>query len=34
MPNVTLTTLTAVMKSVFFVIDPYIQTNSLAVEKT
>jgi len=34
MPNVTLRTLTAVMKGGFFVIDPYIQINSLAVEKT
>ena len=33
MPNVTLTTLTAVMKGGFFAIDPYIQINSLAVEK-
>ena len=33
MPKVTLTTLTAVMKGGFFVIDPYIQINSLAVEK-
>ena len=33
MPNVTLTTLTAVMEGGFFAIDPYIQINSLAVEK-
>ena len=33
MPKVTLTTLTAVMKGGFFAIDPYIQINSLAVEK-